>query len=34
MALFTYDLHVHSCLSPCGDDDPMQYRGYGVPCGR
>ena len=21
MALFTYDLHVHSCLSPCGDDD-------------
>lgn len=21
MTLFTYDLHVHSCLSPCGDDD-------------
>ncbi|MBO6062151.1 MAG: PHP domain-containing protein [Clostridia bacterium] len=21
MALFTYDLHVHSCLSPCGDDE-------------
>ena len=21
MPLFTYDLHVHSCLSPCGDDD-------------
>ena len=17
----TYDLHIHSCLSPCGDDD-------------
>ena len=21
MTLFTYDLHVHSCLSPCGDED-------------
>ena len=21
MPLFTYDLHVHSCLSPCGDDE-------------
>lgn len=21
MSLFTYDLHVHSCLSPCGDDE-------------
>lgn len=21
MSAFTYDLHVHSCLSPCGDDD-------------
>ena len=21
MPLFTYDLHVHSCLSPCGSDD-------------
>ncbi len=21
MKSFTYDLHIHSCLSPCGDDD-------------
>lgn len=21
MASLTYDLHIHSCLSPCGDDD-------------
>ena len=21
MSLYTYDLHVHSCLSPCGDED-------------
>ena len=21
MSTFAYDLHVHSCLSPCGDDD-------------
>ena len=21
MSLYTYDLHVHSCLSPCGDND-------------
>ena len=21
MTAFSYDLHVHSCLSPCGDDD-------------
>ena len=21
MSLFYYDLHIHSCLSPCGDDD-------------
>ena len=21
MEAFSYDLHVHSCLSPCGDDD-------------
>ncbi len=21
MKAFTYDLHIHSCLSPCGDDD-------------
>lgn len=21
MSLFTYDLHTHSCLSPCGDND-------------
>ena len=21
MEPFSYDLHVHSCLSPCGDDD-------------
>ena len=21
MTGLTYDLHIHSCLSPCGDDD-------------
>ena len=21
MSLYTYDLHVHSCLSPCADND-------------
>ena len=21
MSAYTYDLHIHSCLSPCGDDD-------------
>ena len=21
MISLTYDLHIHSCLSPCGDDD-------------
>ncbi|HSN65194.1 MAG TPA: phosphoesterase, partial [Fusibacter sp.] len=21
MVKYTYDLHIHSCLSPCGSDD-------------
>ena len=31
MAAFTYDLHVHSCLSPCADDDntPNNIAGMG-----
>ena len=29
---FYYDLHIHSCLSPCGDDDmtPNNIAGMGV----
>ena len=23
---FYYDLHIHSCLSPCGDDDMTPYN--------
>ena len=30
MALFTYDLHVHSCLSPCGDEDMTPYNIAGM----
>ena len=35
MALFTYDLHVHSCLSPCGDDDmtPCNIAGMAMIAG-
>ena len=31
MAAFTYDLHVHSCLSPCADNDntPNNLAGMG-----
>ena len=31
MAIFTYDLHVHSCLSPCADNDntPNNLAGMG-----
>ena len=29
---FYYDLHIHSCLSPCGDDDmtPADIAGIGA----
>lgn len=32
MKKFYYDLHIHSCLSPCGDDDmtPNNIAGMGV----
>jgi len=32
MSMFYYDLHVHSCLSPCGDDDmtPGNIAGMAV----
>ena len=32
MKKFYYDLHMHSCLSPCGDDDmtPNNIAGMGV----
>ena len=32
MNRYTYDLHVHSCLSPCGDDDmtPANIAGMAV----
>ena len=32
MNRYYYDLHVHSCLSPCGDDDmtPNNIAGMGV----
>lgn len=32
MRKFYYDLHIHSCLSPCGDDDmtPNNIAGMGV----
>ena len=35
MALFTYDLHVHSCLSPCGDDEmtPCNIAGMAMLAG-
>ncbi len=35
MTAFTYDLHVHSCLSPCGDNDntPHSLAGMGKLCG-
>ena len=35
MALFTYDLHVHSCLSPCGDDEmtPCNIAGMALIAG-
>ena len=32
MKEYYYDLHIHSCLSPCGDDDmtPNNIAGMGV----
>lgn len=32
MSRYYYDLHIHSCLSPCGDDDmtPANIAGMGV----
>ena len=32
MAELYYDLHIHSCLSPCGDDDmtPANIVGMSV----
>ena len=32
MNRYFYDLHVHSCLSPCGDDDmtPANIAGMAV----
>ena len=35
MKKYYYDLHVHSCLSPCGDDDntPNNIAGMAKLCG-
>lgn len=35
MSKFFYDLHIHSCLSPCGDDDntPNNVAGMASLCG-
>ena len=35
MNKYYYDLHIHSCLSPCGDDDntPNNIAGMGSLCG-
>ncbi len=35
MTAFYYDLHIHSCLSPCGDNDntPHSLAGMGVLAG-
>ncbi|MBO5111584.1 MAG: PHP domain-containing protein [Clostridia bacterium] len=35
MSKFYYDLHIHSCLSPCGDDDmtPANIAGMAFTCG-
>ncbi len=35
MSKFYYDLHIHSCLSPCGDDDntPNNIAGMAHLCG-
>ena len=35
MKRFYYDLHIHSCLSPCGDDDntPNNIAGMATLCG-
>ena len=32
MSLYYYDLHVHSCLSPCGDDDMTPGNIVGMSC--
>ncbi len=35
MNKYYYDLHLHSCLSPCGDDDntPNNLAGFATLCG-
>ncbi len=35
MSTYYYDLHMHSCLSPCADDDmtPNNIAGMGTVCG-
>lgn len=35
MSTYYYDFHLHSCLSPCGDDDmtPNNIAGMGTLCG-
>ena len=35
MSTYYYDLHIHSCLSPCADDDmtPNNIAGMGAICG-
>ena len=35
MSRYFYDLHMHSCLSPCGDDDmtPANMAGMASLCG-
>ena len=35
MSRYYYDLHIHSCLSPCGDNDntPNNIVGMGVLAG-
>jgi len=35
MSTYTYDLHIHSCLSPCAEDEmtPNNIAGMGAVCG-
>ena len=35
MKMYYYDLHIHSCLSPCADDDntPNNIAGMAFLCG-
>ena len=32
MNTYHYDLHIHSCLSPCGDNDMTPNNLVQMPC--